>query len=750
MIGKWTGNSYGISMFALATLGLGPAGHAQTIDEIVVSAQKRQQAIKDVPLVVSVLTSDLIQEAGITGLEDVPTYVPSLVLERNTNPYTTTVRIRGIGNFGNIPNFESAVGLFVDGAFRSRTGIGMGDLLDVQQVEVLHGPQSTLYGKNVTAGVISITTKRPTREMGGLLEVRVGSDDEFALRASISGPIGETVSGRLSAMTRARDGLTFNLHSQEVMNGIDQYAVRGQLLFEPYERLSVLAILGFSDTGDNWKCCAPDTLYGPVSTAFVTALTGQPPLDSNPRNRLIDHNDVYRFEGDTSEATLTVEYQFDSATLTSLTSFDTYEFSSSIDAEQSALDIWTFNDRQKGDTIGQEFRLTSSSEGPLEWIAGVYYYDNQFRRGSLDPAKPLVVLGEHIAPVPLPGAPGDKGYFRSITETRNISVFGQGTWRLTDRLSFAAGTRLLNEEKRFSAESNTDLAALPSLASAITVPAPQFGNRTTDEVAWNLNAQYFAADNLVAYASVSRGVKGGGFNADWGALTLEQREFEDEEVLSYELGLKSSYLDRRLILNAALFQSQYDNFQNASFLGVNFLVRSAEKVTTKGAEIDLIANLLEWLKMNVSATYLDARYKHFTNGPCFFGRVPDDPTEGTCVLDGEPLPSAPNLRVTVGALGHWNIASGEVYARADWLWTDELQTNANLDPRSLQSSYGILNGRLGWRNEQIDIATWVRNATDEDVVLASGAQALFGAIDGGLQVFLNDPRLYGLTISYRF
>ena len=720
------------------------------IEEVIVTAQKRQQALEDVPIVVSVLDSDFIRDVGIVGLEDLQNYIPSLLMERNTNPFATTTRIRGIGNLGNIPNFEPAVGLFVDGAFRSRTGIGMGDLLDVERIEILHGPQSTLYGKNVTAGVVSIVTKRPTDEFEGMLEGSAGSDNEYALKAFISGPMGDAVSGRLSALARSRDGLTYDLNRQDDMNEVDQLAVRGQLLAELTDRLSVLAILGYSDKGNNLKCCAPDTLYGPVSSAFITALTGRPPADNDPTNRLIEHNDVYRFEGDAAEATLNIEYNFDSATLTSLTSFDTYEFSSSIDAEQSVLDIWTFNDRQKGDTVSQELRLTSTGDGSFEWMGGVYYYDNDFTRGSLDPSEPLVELGQHIVPVPLPGAPGDNGYFLGITETRNFSIFSQGTWHLTDRFSITGGVRWFDEEKRFSVDSSVDLAAFPSLALAVAVPVPLSGKRNTDDVAWDWKVQFFATHSLMTYAAVSRGVKGGGFNADWGALSLEQREFEDEKVLSYELGMKSSFLDRRLTLNATLFQSQYDNFQNASFLGVNFLVRNAEEVTTKGLEIDSTAILAQWLQMNVSATFLEAEYDRFTNGPCYFGRTPDNPADGTCVLDGEGLPSAPDLRVALGALGHWDVGSGELYARADFICTDDVQTNTNLDPRSLQSSYSILNGRLGWRNEQVDVSAWVRNATDENVALVSGAQALFGATDGGLQFFLNDPRLYGLTLRYQF
>ena len=745
-------------VLAAALTGLGCAAIAQdepartslAIEEIVVSAQRRLKNLEDVPVVVSVLNSGLIQDSGIVGLADIQNYVPSLLMERNTHPYATTIRIRGVGNLGNIPNFEPAVGLFIDGAFRSRTGFGMGDLADVDRIEVLHGPQSTLYGKNVSAGVVSIVTKRPTDTFEGSLEGSAGSDNEYALKASVSGPMGDTVRGRLSAHARSRDGLAYDLNRQDDINEVKQWSMRGQLLFEPSDRLSIRTILGYSDKGTNLKCCAPDTLYGPVSSAFVAGVTGEPVADNDPTNRIIEHNDTYRFEGDTSEATLRVEYNLDAATLISLTSFDTYKFSASLDAEQSVLDIWRFDDRQEGDTLSQELRLTSTGGGSVEWMAGVYYYDKDFTRGSLDPSEPILELGQHIVPVPLPGTPGDSAYFLGETKTRNFSVFGQGTWHLTNRFSLAGGLRWFDEEKRFSVNSSTNLAAFPSQALAITVPAPQSGKRDSENVAWNLSAQFSATDDLMTYASVSRGVKGGGFNADWGTLTLQQREFDDEEVLSYELGVKSSFLDRRWTLNMTLFHSQYDNFQNASFLGVIFLVRNAEEMTSKGLELESSAVLAEWLQLDVSATFLDADYDQFSSGPCFFGRTPDNPADGTCMLDGERLPSAPDLRIRLGGLGHWSVNGGELYARADGIWTDEVQTNTNLDPRSLQPSYAILNGRIGWRNEQIDLSAWIQNATDENVALVSGAQALFGGTDGGLQFFLNDPRRVGMTLRYRF
>ena len=205
-----------------------------------------------------------------------------------------------------------------------------------------------------------------------------------------------------------------------------------------------------------------------------------------------------------------------------------------------------------------------------------------------------------------------------------------------------------------------------------------------------------------------------------------------------------------MTLNANLFYSEFDDFQNASFLGLSFLVRNAEEVTTSGLEIDTVALLTSWLTADFSYTYLNAEYDKFTQGACYFGRTPDDPVVGTCDLSGETLPLAAENRLHLGLSGYWNVGSGELYSRVDYSWTDETETDNALDPRGTQDSYGILNGRIGWRNDSFDIAAWIRNAADEEVVTLSSPQTLFGSIDGGRQVYLNDPQTYGVTFRYSF
>lgn len=726
------------------------------LEEVVVTAQKRAQSLQDVPVAVSALDGDLLLESGATDLLNLQILVPSLTMEQNKGPGFATFRIRGVGNLGNIPNFESAVGLFVDGAYRSKSGMGVGELVDVDRVEVLRGPQSTLYGRNVTAGLISVITKRPTDTLEGFVEATVGDYDTQVLKASVSGPLSENVQGRLSGLWNQREGTFDDIYQNTEANETEAWAVRGQLAFQPTDKLSILAIAGFSEK--NADCCNADVDLGVLGNTFSGIIMGSAP-DNNPTNRVMQFSQTNTYEDEAKELTITIDYDFDFATFTSLTSYDDYDLYGILDAEQTPLDVLTFHDRQQGETFSQELRFTSNSEGNFDWMAGLGYYKNDFVRGSLKPSEPTTVVGVHVmlppfqAPPALGGRPGDLSFFESTYDTENYSVFAQGNWHLGDRITLGAGARWFYEEKDMTIESRAETAVFPSYAYITTVPAPISGNRDTDQIAWNLNAVFDATDSVMLYASASSGAKGGGFNGDWdarGTLSLDQREFEDEEVMNYEIGAKTSLLDQRVTLNANLFYSEFDDFQNASFLGLSFLVRNAEEVTTSGLEIDTVALLTSWLTADFSYTYLNAEYDKFTQGACYFGRTPDDPVVGTCDLSGETLPLAAENRLHLGLSGYWNVGSGELYSRVDYSWTDETETDNALDPRGTQDSYGILNGRIGWRNDSFDIAAWIKNAADEEVVTLSSPQTLFGSIDGGRQVYLNDPQTYGVTFRYSF
>jgi outer membrane receptor protein involved in Fe transport len=740
-------------LFAALAVAGGTAGAQEAgvsgIEEIVVTATRREQSFRDVPMAVSALDSQRLLDTGVTEFQDIQFQVPSFEVEANTNPFVTSLRIRGMGNLANIPNFEPAVGLFVDGAYRSRSGVAMGDLLDVERIEILRGPQSVLYPKNVTAGVVSVITQRPTDEFSAWGGASFGNLDYWQLQGGISGAFTDGVRGRLAVVTSDRDGGFEDIVNGTQSGGFSRTAVRGQLEFDLGERANLRLVAGYSDKeGD---CCSPDVLLGNTSQGFLRAL-GRP-VDTDPLNRRTAYSDPYNFDGDQYDLLAEFSYEFDWGVLTSTTSFDHFDVRSQFDAEQSALTVAVFTDRQDSDAFGQEFRLTSQGDGPFTWMTGVYYYDNDFTRGSLSADQPMIVLGPDIVPLPLPGAAGDQSSFQSLNDTRHWSVFGQADWQVTERTRLSAGLRYIDEEKSIDARSVLKVAALPSFATSISVPTPVVADLSTDGVAWNLSALFDVAADTTLYATVSEGYKAGGYNGDWdatGQLTAEKREFDDETVLNVEAGLKSRFWNDQATLNLSVFRSEFDDFQNASFLGVNFLVRNAETVVTQGIELDGSVRPVEGLTLDYAVTYLDAEYDKFTQGACYFGRTPTDPVERTCDLSGETLPNAPDWRTNLGLQYEHALASGTGFVRTDWAYSSDQNVDTTLDPRAEQGSYSLLSARLGWRNDRYSVSLWGDNLTDETIMTAAGPQSIFGGLDGGLQIYLNESRTYGVTMDVRF
>jgi outer membrane receptor protein involved in Fe transport len=721
------------------------------IEEVVVTATRREQSFRDVPMAVSALDSQRLIDTGVTEFNDIQAQVPSFEVEANTNPFTTSLRIRGMGNLANIPNFEPAVGLFVDGAYRSRSGVAMGDLLDVERIEILRGPQSVLYPKNVTAGLVNVITQRPTDEFSVWGGASFGNLDYWQLQGGINGALADGVRGRLAVVTSDRDGGFNDVVNGTQSGGFARTAARGQLEFDFGDRANLRLIAGYSEKDGD--CCSPDVLPGAVSTQFL-GLLGRP-VDSDPLNRRTTYSDPYDFEGDQYDLLAEFNYEFDWAVLTSTTSYDHFSVESQIDSEQSAFTAAVFLDRQESDALGQEFRLTSQGDGPVSWMTGAYYYDNDFTRGSLSPNEPILVLGPDIVPLPPPfnGAAGDQSSFRSLNDTRHWSLFGQLDWQATERTKLSAGLRYIDEKKSIDVRSSYQVAALPSLALNTTVPTPLVAERSTDGLAWNLSALFDVAADTTVYATVSEGYKAGGYNGDWdasGALTAAKREFDDESVLNLEAGLKSRFWDGLATLNLSVFRSEFDDFQNASFLGLNFLVRNAESVVTQGIELDGSVRPVTGLTIDYALTYLDAEYDEFTQGACYFGRTPTNAAERTCDLSGETLPNAPDWRTNLGLQYEHALAAGTGFFRTDWAYSSEQNVDTGLDPRAEQDSVSLLSARMGWRNDRYTVSVWGDNLTDETVKIAAGPQTIFGGIDGGMQFFLNEPRTYGVTLDVRF
>ena len=385
--------SYTLFTLAIAATGLQQA-RAETepivLETIEVMARKQTERLQDVPMAVSAVTAEQIQAAGIRDVADLTAVAPSLVVTSNSNPFNTSYRIRRIGNEGNIPDFEPDTGLFIDGAYRSRSGLGLGDLADIEQIEVLRGPQSTLQGRNVTAGAISVRTALPSQTFGAMGELTAGNDALMGVRSYVTGGLTDSISARLSVTGTSRDAIADNLLGAD-SDDLNQYSVRGQLLFEPSDAWQV-RLIG-SHTDRDMKPALAEMFYGPGVRALVNATVAnpaalgaadgpgladgvinaaaQPILDNDPLNRKVQALAPLEFVQQSDDVMASVEYSADRFTLTSISSYDTYDIAQSWnDAGQTGLDLVNYRDAQNGDTFSQELRINSAPGGALSWLGG--------------------------------------------------------------------------------------------------------------------------------------------------------------------------------------------------------------------------------------------------------------------------------------------------------------------------------------------------------------------------------------------
>jgi outer membrane receptor protein involved in Fe transport len=728
------------------------------IDEIVVTALKRSQSLQDVPLAITAFTSEALANAGVVDMYDVATLVPSFSVQQNTSPINVQFRLRGLGPLANIPNFEPSAAYFSDGAFRPRSGLAMGDLIDLDRIEILKGPQSTLYGKNASAGVIAVYTREPGDSFEFRSEVGAASVDgaqsafTWGAKAAVSGPVSDTVSLGLTGSYFSQEPLMFNPFLDSDFNEVSRYNLRGQAVWRPTDALKLRLIVANARVEPSPGNGESDFFYG-VQPAAINAAFGVPCSDNDPTNRIVCRNFAGDAEMEYNEATLIATYELANGyELSSLTSWDDYEATKILDADQLNVDLLTFQDRQAGDSLQQELRITSPAGGKFEWLAGAMFYGNDAERGNWG-GHPMFTLGAAaplipIAPMLPAGQPGDTGDLISNSSTDYWGIFSQATWRPFEKFSITGGVRYQEEDKETTTARSLNHAGLTLISTALLPPTTAADlSRSTDAWTWTLTPQYDFNDDVMAYATLSRGFKSGGFNGDFGRVLPSQREFGDETVKYFETGIKSRLADGRVILNANYFYSDHDQYQEAGFVALQFLVTNAPEVTAKGFEVELAAEVTDELTANFAFTYADTKFADFPNGSCYPGNVPN--STGGCDLTGYPLSNAPLMKSHLGLQYERPITWGEFFARADWTYSADYYTNSNHDPRQIQSSYDLLGLRLGVRHDNWVFTAWGDNLLDETYVTQSGVSNLF-ATDPAYQSFIAPGIGYGVTIGYSF
>jgi len=756
--------------------------------EIIVTAQKREQRLQDVPVVVSVLNQQQLENAGIRDVKDLQTITPGLNVTSSTSPAQTSIRIRGVGTVGDNPGLESSVGTIVDGVYRARSGVAFGDLGELERVEVLKGPQSTLFGKNMSAGVINVISASPSFNPSAEFVGSYGNYNAWTVSgAATGGLIGDTVAGRIFALKRERDGFWkvrtgAGPRTSTRADNENNWTVRAQLLIRPTDAINIRLIGDWSERDED--CCvnAP-SIPGPTA-AFVDALSPDAGTLRNgkPFDRITYANRPTDFRIRDRGVSGQLDWELsDALSFTSITAYRYYKSNSGVDVDYSSADIWyrgSDGNSNQFKVFSQEARLAYNSER-INSILGVFYADERLESnqntffgvdyeryfglllsGGTNPNAVSALTGIAAGSNFLPNT-GQRDFHRH--RASSFAIFTDNTFTIADGLDLTLGIRYTDEVKRTTSRyTNTSPANACAAALARRLPAAAitalcsptsdvaFNDVTTQqrrpENRWAGSAklQYRFSPRVMAYGSYANGFKSGGFNLDRARSAIgvinPDTSFATEKVESYEIGTKTSWLGQRLLANIAGFYQTYKDFQLNTYTGVSFVVTSIPKVTSKGVDLDLMYNTgIQGLTLNAGATYADTK----------FGNFPP-PLPNLTRLSGNQLPYAAKWNVTAGFSSKQPMTSDlNFLSSASLKWTSSYNTGSNLDPLKVQQPFALLNARIGIEptSEAWSLEVWAQNLTNSDYYQVIVDQPLQSGTYGA---FIGQPRLYGVTGRVRF
>ena len=794
----------------LASAVLAPTAMAQSaleIEEITVTAQKREQSLGDVPVTVTAIGAAELTAAGVQTIEDVQHIVPGLNIYTATTPALASIAIRGAGTGAADPTLEPSVGVFVDGVFMPRSVFGLSDLVDTQQVEVLMGPQGTLYGRNTNSGVISVSSKGMPDAFEGDAELTAGDYGLLEGKLSLGGVNEAGNFGyRLGIMSSQHDGfMTSAVTGDDSIADEERLAIRGQLFWDISDTANarLIAYHSENDSGrgtpeSGWNDSS--VLYGYL--AGLSTATGAPVPGTDPTDYIIDATPNFAaVEVDGASLQIDVDV-FGDVTFTSITAFQTWSQSDVVqDTDGIAVPIVFTNTNLDEDTFSQELRLTSPGGETVDWLIGAFYFDSDLERGS-----PTDVFADYAFGMPGIATPppldalvpnlvvaGDYAIWHNTFDAEALALFGQAIWNISDETSLTFGLRYGEEDKSFTTFLNAfdandvpyTLANVlsgaytgglwvpftsgafavggPSAIPGVAVGGPvnRAGSRSDDAVTGMISFNHFIDDTML-YATIATGTKSGGFNGTFGAATVEQREFDNEDTINYEIGAKfNRLLDGRARVNLSIFRTVYDDFQAATFDPdtVQFLVANAGKQITQGIDFDGMLLVNENLELGARLQYLDATYDSFTGANCH-------PLSGetfvgsACDLSGQVMEYAPEWTGSFSADYTREIGEtgGEFYSRLGFTFKSDHIADPLRAPYARDISYELWDARIGYRNDNWDVSLWGKNLTDETYTNITTAQLfanVFGAADAGASslnhhAWINDPRMWGITVRYGF
>jgi iron complex outermembrane recepter protein len=716
------------------------------LEEVVVTAQKREQNVQDIAVSVTAINAQMIEEAGIQTTEDIARVAPSLTFAGNISKQGQRFSVRGIGTNTFGINVEQSVAFIVDDIAAVQQGESIENLSDIERIEVLRGPQSTLFGKSASAGAIVIVTEPPSHEFEGSLQGTVTDDDEYRLAGSVSGPLTDTLGYRMSGYWSDRDGYIDNLYNGNQLNGSDNHGLRGKLRWDINEAIETTLTAYYNKDDDS--CCQltlRELAPGAQLFGFIPLdLTGISPGDDNDKIRVdIDA----KGDTETSGGNLRVNIDVGEHSLLSITAYNNWQYDRITDVDGWDIDLAErFGEGNGGmyeisatenDFFSQEFRLLSPGNDRYEYLIGLYYADSdtdqQFDR-NIDPSLPFA-----------------QALSDSSAGTTTAALFGQLTWNFTESTSVTGGLRYHYEE--ISAKYRDYLTGGELIK----------GDDDDSETVGKIALQHFLGEDTMVFASYATGYKGQAFDVTTGFDEYKaQNPVAPETSESVELGMKGRFWERRLQFNATLYWAEYDDFQAQSILiggfgDAEFNLVNVGQLKTSGAEIETTALLTESLTLTLNAGYMDAEVNDYTGATCWPVQTPEQGcVDGYQNIDGGELPSAPEWKYAIFLEYQHYLDSMpfDGFLGVNYSWQDDVTFDINQDPNLYQDSYGIANLRLGIvdKSSRYKLTAFVNNLFDQQYTsgMRNGSQ-LYGDQNAFAQMLpRNAFRYWGVNAQYNF
>ncbi|MGY4395588.1 iron complex outermembrane receptor protein [Sphingomonas sp. UYAg733] len=627
--------------------------------DIIVTSQKRSENLQKVPAAISVVSAEQFEARGGVNVQSLQQLVPSLNFKESATTIDSSLFLRGVGTINFSIAAEPSVGFVVDGVSYARSGEAFGDLYDVERIEVLRGPQGTLFGKNSSAGVVNIVTKRPGDKFGGYVEAQATTDDEYKLKAAIDIPLGAGITSRFTGTYANFDGTVRNVTLNRTVNGYERYGVRGMIVADATDALTFTLIGDWRHT--NADCCA-EVIGTAPSGALAGSLSGI--TLAGDETREIRQNTLTETRETSWGGSLQADLDVGSAgTLTSITAYRDYknfgirdgDFIDRVYAIAGGNQLDDFGP-QPSTTFTQEVRLASPGNQTFEYVLGGFYYkakqERTFERDDIVcSATTLPPVSPGLAPCAVGSStlttPSAVGNFGSTIE--NVAAYGNVTFRATDWLRLIAGGRFTHDNISAFNVRSAATGAGPGLAGA----AANYRLKTSQsDFSGKLGIQADVTNGLMAYATFSQGYKGPAFNVFFNQNSGQLAPIAAETSNAYELGTKFKTADGSFTVNTAAFYAKYDHFQANSFVNLNGSVvtqlTDAGSVSTKGVEIESVIRPMRNFTINAGIAYTDAQIDKFN--------IPAGSPATATDRRGEQLPLAPTWKGNIGAT--WKIDTG--------------------------------------------------------------------------------------------